>query len=143
MTRIVLPFPPSVNHYWNDQVRFDKKRRKHVVHKFVCKRGKEFRTQVLQQCMLQKAYNLRLDGPLQYKLWLYPPKNYARWDIDNFRKALLDALAHARVYNDDTQLEHDEAWKMPKHPDGGRAIIQIAEYTNPHSAHNQRELELL
>jgi crossover junction endodeoxyribonuclease RusA len=90
--KLTLPYPPTVNHYWG-QVGSKK---------FLGKKGKEFRQDVYI-C----AYNARkgtLDARLHMEVYLYPPDNRKR-DVDNVLKPLLDALEHAGVYENDSQID--------------------------------------
>ncbi|MCK4621078.1 MAG: RusA family crossover junction endodeoxyribonuclease [Desulfuromonadales bacterium] len=133
-----LPWPPSVNHYWGSRVIYSKKHRRHIVSKYIAERGKKFRSDVIDECLIQGVINKRLQGPLSSRIELYPPKNF-RYDQDNFQKALFDALTHAGVYEDDSQIDDNHVRKMHKVP-GGKVIIEILPFSNPHSAHNQMEL---
>jgi crossover junction endodeoxyribonuclease RusA len=90
--KLTLPYPPTVNHYWG-QVGSKK---------FLGKKGKEFRKAVFL-C----AYNERkgaLNERLHMEVYLYPPDNRKR-DVDNILKPLLDALEHANVYENDSQID--------------------------------------
>lgn len=133
-----LPWPPSVNHYWGERVVYSKKAKKHIVHKYIAERGVKFRKDVMDICLVQHAINKRLQGSLSTKIELYPPRNF-RYDQDNFQKALFDALTHAGVYGDDSQVDDNHVRKMFKVPNG-KVIIQIEPFSNPHSAHNQIDL---
>ena len=92
MIKLKLPYPPSVNHYWG-QV---------GSRKFLGKRGKEFREAVFL-CSLNARKGV-LNARLQVKVYLYPPDKRKR-DIDNVLKSLLDALEHAHVYENDSQID--------------------------------------
>jgi crossover junction endodeoxyribonuclease RusA len=92
MISLKLPYPPSVNHYWG-QV---------GSRKFLGKKGKEFREEVFL-CALN-ARKGALNGRLEVKVYLYPPDKRKR-DIDNVLKSLLDALEHAGVYENDSQID--------------------------------------
>ena len=92
MITLKLPYPPSVNHYWG-QV---------GSRKFLGKKGKEFRESVFL-CVLN-ARKAPLNGRLEVKVYLYPPDKRKR-DVDNVLKSLLDALEHARVYENDSQID--------------------------------------
>lgn len=92
MITLKLPYPPSVNHYWG-QV---------GSRKFLGKKGKEFREAVFL-CVLN-ARKAPLNGRLEVKVYLYPPDKRKR-DVDNVLKSLLDALEHARVYENDSQID--------------------------------------
>jgi crossover junction endodeoxyribonuclease RusA len=92
MITLKLPYPPSVNHYWG-QV---------GSRKFLGKKGKEFREAVFL-CALNARHRV-LNARLEVKVYLYPPDKRKR-DIDNVLKSLLDALEHARVYENDSQID--------------------------------------
>ena len=89
--QFVLPFPPSVNRYY-----------RHVGYRTLLSReGREYRRQVC--ALLAGRVGQPLPGPLQVQLDLYPPDRRRR-DWDNFQKGVWDALQHAGVYLDDSQV---------------------------------------
>ena len=89
---ITLPFPPTVNTYWRTvQGRM-----------LISKEGREYREAVGDQVTLQhgaKHFTKKLK--VEIEAWL-PDKR--RRDLDNLLKATLDGLAHAGVYDDDSQI---------------------------------------
>ncbi|HHK41388.1 MAG TPA: RusA family crossover junction endodeoxyribonuclease [Planctomycetaceae bacterium] len=88
----VLPFPPSVNRYY-----------RHVGYRTLLSReGREYRKRVC--ALLAGRVGQSLSGPLEVQLDLYPPDRRRR-DWDNFQKAIWDALQHAGVYLDDSQVK--------------------------------------
>ena len=93
MARLILPYPPSVNHYWlrnrNGSVR-------------VSKEGVSFRQEVWLRCRQERIK--RLHGRLSVEVAAYPPDLRKR-DLDNILKALLDALKHGGAYDDDGQID--------------------------------------
>lgn len=90
---LVLPFPPSVNHYW----RHTMVNGRPVV--LLSKVGRAYRKTVdsLVPLMGQMA------GSLSFTAVFCPPDNRRR-DLDNLLKAIIDALQHAGVYRDDSQI---------------------------------------
>ena len=89
---LILPYPPSVNHYW-----------RHNKGKFyISDAGKAFRKSVWA-VVCQSRERKTLIGPLRVSVSFYPP-DFRKRDIDNPGKALLDALQHAGVYGDDSQI---------------------------------------
>ena len=87
-----LPYPPSVNHYWGQMGN----------RRFVGKAGMLFRQEVkiIALKRTQSLYNERLS----VKVYLYPPDKRKR-DIDNVLKSLFDAMEHAGVYENDSQID--------------------------------------
>jgi len=90
--KLTLPYPPTVNHYWGQL----------GSKKFLGKKGKEFREAVFL-CSLN-ARKGALNERLHMEVYLYPPDNRKR-DVDNVLKPLLDALEHAGVYENDSQID--------------------------------------
>jgi len=89
---ITLPWPPSVNTYWrtvNGRM-------------IISAKGREYRTAVGKQIIEQKMIK-HFSGPLQVEIEAWRPDKRRR-DLDNLFKATLDALAHAGVYEDDSQI---------------------------------------
>jgi len=90
--QLLLPFPPSVNHYWGQSGK----------HRFISKRGKDFRVAVAEACVDSNVQ--ALEGRLAVHVALFPPDRRAR-DLDNVCKALLDACEHAGCYESDSQID--------------------------------------
>jgi hypothetical protein len=66
-----------------------------------------------------------LSGPLDLAVELFPPDRRKR-DADNFHKCLSDALQHAGVFHDDSQVVRLEIWKRDP-VKGGKAVVRIRE----------------
>ena len=107
--RYVLPWPPSVNHYW----RVFRNRA------ILSSEGRQYRTRVCS--MLAGAQPLL--GHLRVKVDAYPPDNRRR-DIENVLKALLDAMEHGGVYMDDNQVKDLHIVWRGKAPNG-RVEVEI------------------
>jgi len=120
---LVLPWPPSSNTYYRSVSMGGGCR---VI---LSKRGREFRQEVIEllDSRFAEDEELRAYLPLVDRLgvgiMLDPPTRRA-FDVDNRAKAVLDALEHAGVYEDDGQIDsltltRGELFK------GGRAIINF------------------
>lgn len=112
-----LPFPPSVNTYW----------RKTGWRTLLSAKARTFRLAVGSAVVVARAGGQipksPLDGRLVAELTLYPPDRRTR-DVDNYAKGVLDALTHARVWHDDSQLDRLVlAWGEPVA--GGKAVINV------------------
>ena len=92
MIEITLPWPPSVNTYWRN---FDGRM-------IISARGREYRETVGDQMILQKMVK-HFKGLLRVEIEAFRPDKRRR-DLDNLLKATLDGLAHAGVYEDDSQI---------------------------------------
>lgn len=116
MLTFELPFPPSLNHYY-----------RHLGHvTLISRRGRAYRETVV--ALLADQGIQPMDGLLELLVEFYPPDRRRR-DADNFQKCLLDALAHAGVYHDDSQIVHLEVWKRDP-VKGGKAVVRIQELTD-------------
>ena len=113
MIELELPFPPSINNYY----------RRGYGAVLISRKGRAYRERV---CSILAKLNLKsFLGPLKVQLELYLPDNVRR-DIDNFQKALFDAMEHARVYGNDSQIVVLETKKCEA-VSGGRCIVRLWE----------------
>jgi crossover junction endodeoxyribonuclease RusA len=86
---VVLPYPPSVNHYWRyARGRF-----------YISPAGHSYREAVAD--ILADCQKLR--GPVALEIEVYPPDRRRR-DLDNILKSVLDALEYAGAFDDDAQV---------------------------------------
>jgi crossover junction endodeoxyribonuclease RusA len=88
-----MPWPPSVGSCW----RVFRNRM------ILSKRGREYRVQAIDKLKELGLYKELLSGELSVSLVLNPP-TLRRYDIDNFNKALFDALSHGEFWFDDEQV---------------------------------------
>lgn len=88
-----LPWPPSINHYWRHS------KNGH----YISAEGKAYRELVYYSC---NPYRNKFQSScrLHVSIEAYPPDRRKR-DLDNILKSLLDALQHAKVYEDDSQID--------------------------------------
>jgi crossover junction endodeoxyribonuclease RusA len=100
---LLLPWPPSVNHYWGTNGKY----------RYITDRGKQYREDVLSA-----AYQAYCGKPaiircaVKVTIEANPPDRRAR-DLDNLLKAPLDALAKAGVIIDDKQVDDLRIYRGP------------------------------
>lgn len=91
-----LPFPPSVNAIWR---RVGRKT-------LLSAPARRYRGQVVQRLLQQFGKLPKVGtGPLAVTIRACRP-DARRRDLDNLPKAILDALTHAGLWGDDSQIEH-------------------------------------
>jgi Holliday junction resolvase RusA-like endonuclease len=111
MFEIVLPYPPSINHYW----------RRVGPRTLISREGRRFRQRVMAILAARRVEPLA--GPLAVEVEIHPP-DHRRRDIDNVQKALLDALQHGGAYLDDSQVVRLAIVKREP-VDGGKTLVRI------------------
>ena len=114
-----LPFPPSVNGYWMSRVVM--KGGKPIVFMAINKKGKDFRKEVIELC----KDCVPMTSRLKLEIALYPPTKRS-FDIDNRIKPLLDAMEHAEVFENDSQIDELHVYRRDVEK-GGRVMVQITE----------------
>lgn len=115
-----LPWPPSLNHYY-----------RHVGARVLISRaGRHYREQVVQR--FRDTSRQRLRGRLDVGILAFPPDRRRR-DLDNAQKAMLDALQHAGLYADDSQIDHLEITRC-EHIPHGHLVVTISEADGPFSS---------
>lgn len=110
--KLILPYPPSVNHYWGSRAFRNKKTKRLSVMKYLSKRAKQFREDT-QGCVYEQigvAPRLRSRLAVSVLEYYGPPAGSDRThdvaqDIDNCLKPLFDALEWAKVYQNDSQID--------------------------------------
>lgn len=96
---IVLPWPPSVNHYWRHPTKGALAGRT-----LISEKGREFREAVLKTAQAERWPYFGPDQRLAVRILAYMPDKRRR-DLDNLLKSALDALTHAGVWVDDSQID--------------------------------------
>lgn len=112
---LVLPLPPSINTYW----------RANGNRRFICEAGKQFRRDVEHLVKVHKIESFA-EKRLHMSVRLHMRDRRAT-DLDNRIKALWDALQHAGVYKDDSQIDsltvvRGEIIK------GGKCLVRVEEF---------------
>jgi len=113
-----LPWPPSVNRYY----RHVSLKGRHAT--LISREGRLFRNKVAEYCLINQTPTMT--GQLDLSVYLEPPDKRIR-DVDNSLKSLLDALQHAKVIENDSQIYRLEAIKAAPHK-GGRVTVTIIPY---------------
>lgn len=93
LIRIVLPWPPTVNTYW----------RSVSGRTIISRKGRQYR-EAVKALVADQCGGATFDGPVSVDLHAHMPDRRRR-DVDNLPKALLDALTHAGVLADDSQVD--------------------------------------
>lgn len=120
--KLTLPFPPTVNTYYRSPDRGALKG-KHLISEMGRKFKKNVYASVVEQYGgIPKPVNVNVE----VNIVLFPPDNRRR-DLDNYNKALFDALTNARVWEDDSQVKRMEIeWGPVVKP--GRVEITISRF---------------
>ncbi len=106
--RATLVYPISTNKVW-------RKAGKHI---YLNPKVKDYRTEVWAALLNKPRFN---DARLKLEINMWPPR--INCDIDNILKTLLDALMHARVFNDDKQIDELIVHKLERRMGGEIEII--------------------
>lgn len=123
MTTVTLPYPPSVNHYWR-HVRV-KSGHSFCNRVLISEEGRLYRQYILTMSYRLPKFKKQL---IEVSIIAHPPDNRRR-DIDNLFKSVLDSLAHAGVYEDDSQIQRLTIRKE-KPLSGGALIVSIKLFNN-------------
>lgn len=108
---LILPYPPSVNHYFSY----------YQGRPVLSKDARSYRHQVRRIAI---AHGIKpLMSPLAIRIDITPPDDRRR-DCDNVQKAVLDALQHAGAFWDDSQVVWLLSIKHESQP-GGSIKVQL------------------
>lgn len=91
--------------------------------------GKAFRRQVIAEIIQQRSGlpAAALRGRLAVTITCFPPDRRRR-DVDNWAKAMLDAIEKSGlVFLDDSQIDDLHIKRGERCPNGGRSIVTVRE----------------
>lgn len=91
---LYLPWPPTINSYYSSGYG-------HV--KYISAKGRIFRNSVIES-INEQLPGITLRGKLYVECILHPPDKRRR-DLDNYSKALLDAITAGGLWEDDSQID--------------------------------------
>lgn len=117
MISLELPWPPSTNRIWRNVVVKGSPRT------LLSSAGKDYR-QLVIGVIFQAGAKRGITGRVRLDITACPPDKRKR-DLDNMLKAPLDALTHAGVWLDDSQIDRllIERGEVCK---GGRLLVAIS-----------------
>lgn len=120
MVELLLPYPPTANHFW--KLNRDGSRR-------LSDEYRAFLHKVGVIVMAEHAGQL-MSGSLQAHYFFFPPDNRRR-DIGNLEKAVSDSLVRSAVMVDDCQLNSITVERAPV-VKGGLTLARISRMDNDH-----------
>lgn len=109
-------FPPSVNNYYVKTQRG----------LFLSQKGRKFRDQLVQDAHEQLAGMDRIDCKVRIDVIAWVPDNRKR-DLDNLVKPIQDAISHADIWGDDSQVDQLCVYRGAKSAPHGAIYIRISE----------------
>jgi crossover junction endodeoxyribonuclease RusA len=118
LDNVELPYPPSVNHFWEAMV--FKKNGRTVRGRRRSKRALEFVSAALALLGRRKAFL----GAVAVEIDVFFPDRRTR-DLDNLAKGIFDAIAHAGVIGDDSQIIDLRLRNMREVVKGGRIVVRL------------------
>jgi crossover junction endodeoxyribonuclease RusA len=117
-----LPWPPSINGYWRSISRGK------YASQIISEDGRIFRSNVALVFKLAPKVE-QFTGRLAVEIDLVRPTHH-RFDLDNMPKGIFDALTHAKVWKDDSQVDLMTVRRAP-----------VVAGCDPHAIVTIRELE--
>ena len=121
--RLELPFPPSLNTYWRHVVMPVKRGGKPIARVLISEDGRKYREAVGKLVLSLRVARMAAERKLAVRLIAHAPDARAR-DLDNMAKAALDALTHAGVWVDDSQIDSLHILRGDKRA-GGLLVVEI------------------
>ena len=119
-----LPYPPSVNSIWRSiAVLIGGKPRVKVL---LSERSRAYRRQVVK--LVSQHGRVPLSQELTVFVHVYPPDRKKR-DVDNIFKGIGDALTHAHLWGDDSQIGELHIYRHEPRP--GAACVDVTIRARP------------
>lgn len=111
MYQLTVPLPPTVNHAYGTSGH----------RRYLKPAGVAFREEVAW--IVKSGRYQKLDGRIAIVMRVYP-RDKRVIDVDNRAKALLDALMHAGMFDDDSQVDDLHIIRGSIYP-GGKCEVMI------------------
>jgi len=111
--KLELPWAPSINHYW----------RRVGNRTIISREGRRFREEVCSLLGGDVPRKPPAGGRIALAMDAFPPDRRRR-DLDNLQKPTLDALEHAGIYEDDSQIDLLVTRRMAICP-SGRIVVRV------------------
>lgn len=121
MIILTLPYPPSLNTIW-----------RRVGNKtLLSAAGRMYRADVLAAVLIHfNAVPKPLAGRLRVAIHVHAPDKRKR-DLDNLPKAINDALTHAGLWLDDSQIDRLLVERCNNYPPAGGVVVHVEEVACP------------
>ena len=113
---LYLPFPPTVNNYYSKAGSGGR---------FISNKGRKFRDEV-GCATLNQLPGVFIDYRMLVEIVLFPPDSRTR-DMDNYNKALLDALTHIKLWEDDSLIDQLFVYRGEIRSRSGSCYVRITE----------------
>lgn len=118
---LTLPWPPSVNGYWRSPSRGPLAGRT-----LLSEEGRRYRVDAIASILESGVPRGTLKGKrIAVTIGAHPPDRRRR-DLDNLLKGLLDALHHADVIGDDSDIDSLHIERGEVRP-GGEVFVTVSE----------------
>ena len=114
---LYLPFPPTVNNYYKKSA---------AGGRYISEKGRKFRSDVVEAISEQIGNSIPLDDRLLVEVILFPPDNRTR-DLDNYGKALLDAITESGFWLDDKLVDQLFWYRGEVRSRRGSCYVRISE----------------
>ena len=109
-----LPWPPTINSYWAPI--------KGSI--YLSKKGRIYRDKAVE-AIAEQIPGIHIDDRVMVEITMHPPDNRVR-DLDNYTKAIMDAITHSELWTDDNLADQVFLYRGET-VSGGTVKIEINE----------------
>ena len=114
---LYLPFPPTVNNYY---------KKAQSGGRYISEKGRKFRNDVVEAIADQIGNSVPIDYHVLVEVVLFPPDKRGR-DMDNYNKALLDAITESGFWMDDKLVDQLFNYRGEVRSRNGSCYVRISE----------------
>lgn len=114
---LYLPFPPTINNYY--------KKASHGG-RYISEKGRKFRDEVVAAISDQIGDSIPIDYRVMVEIILFAPDKRDR-DMDNYNKALLDAITESGFWMDDKLADQVFNYRGEVRSRRGSCYVRISE----------------